>query len=54
MNMWLCTSFKIHDFKEFHDIYKRFESHIIHKNELNLRRKNEVNTIHGTSMQVQT
>ena len=36
MNMCLCTSFNIHDFKDFHDIYKGLESHIIQKNELNV------------------
>ena len=31
INMCLCTSFNIHDFKDFHDIYKGLESHRIPK-----------------------
>jgi len=41
MNICLCTSFKIHNLKDFHDIYERFEAHVKLKNEENFKKKNK-------------
>ena len=39
MNMYLCTCFRIHSFKDFHDLHNRFESYIQFQNGKNSRKK---------------